>query len=56
LVEDAYRLAAHSGGETLILEANHTFGAKHPWTAKELPDELKEVSNSTIEFIKNNQQ
>lgn len=37
----------------LIPEAGHTFGAKHPWTENELPDDLLKVVKITLDFIKN---
>lgn len=39
----------------LILEANHTFGASHPWNNNLLPTQLNEVVESTIQyFLKSN--
>lgn len=35
-----------------IENANHTFGAAEPWSEIELPTELKEVCDHTIQFIK----
>lgn len=35
----------------LIHEANHTFGGKHPWNSKELPEETKEAIESTLHFL-----
>jgi len=35
-----------------IQGANHVFGASHPYTATELPPQLKEVCQKTLEFIK----
>ena len=32
--------------------ANHTFGAKEPWTESELPIDLKEATSLMIQFIK----
>lgn len=40
----------------LIENGNHTFSAKHPWKFRFLPKELKEVTLSTISFIKSNTQ
>jgi pimeloyl-ACP methyl ester carboxylesterase len=31
--------------------ANHVFGASHPYTSAELPDQLKEVVEKTLKFI-----
>jgi pimeloyl-ACP methyl ester carboxylesterase len=36
---------------TLIENASHTFGASHPWQKEELPNELKQVCDKTIEFL-----
>ena len=39
--------------ELFILEsANHTFGAKEPWTENELPEDLAKATLSMIRFIK----
>lgn len=37
----------------LIEGANHTFGAKEPWTDNKLPEFLEIVVNESINFIKN---
>lgn len=43
----------HPNSELFLIEnANHTFGAKEPWTAKELPEDLNTVTEKCIEFIK----
>ena len=53
LVKDANRL--HSFNPKAELEvisgANHTFGSKHPWDERFLPDSLREVLDKTINFI-----
>ncbi|KQT25949.1 alpha/beta hydrolase [Chryseobacterium sp. Leaf405] len=36
----------------LIENANHTFGSKEPWESNELPKDLNEVVEKSIEFIK----
>ncbi|PTX60582.1 dienelactone hydrolase family protein [Kordia periserrulae] len=36
----------------LIENANHVFGARHPWKETALPTDLAEVVQTTIEFIK----
>lgn len=36
----------------IIVGANHTFGASHPWKVPELPDYLKEVVKISLNFIK----
>lgn len=38
----------------LVENADHTFGSKEPWTEKELPENLKIVSEKCIDFIKQN--
>ncbi|WP_173427039.1 alpha/beta hydrolase family protein [Kordia jejudonensis] len=35
----------------LIENADHVFGARHPWEKKELPNDLREVVQTTINFI-----
>lgn len=43
----------HPNSELFLIEnANHTFGAKEPWTAKKLPEDLNTVTEKCIEFIK----
>ncbi|NND50974.1 MAG: alpha/beta hydrolase [Flavobacteriaceae bacterium] len=38
--------------ELLLLEnANHVFGAKHPWEEEELPSQLSEITQKSIDFI-----
>lgn len=37
---------------SLIDDANHTFGATHPWHLKTLPEDLEKVSSISINFIK----
>ena len=34
------------------LRTNHTFGAKHPWRKKVLPEDLNQICNETIRFLK----
>ncbi|WP_223607013.1 S9 family peptidase [Chryseobacterium sp. OSA05B] len=38
----------------LVENADHTFGSKEPWTEKELPENLKIVTEKCIDFIKQN--
>ena len=41
--------------ELILLEnANHTFGAKEPWTESELPEDLKNATEKAIQFIEFN--
>ncbi len=35
-----------------INEADHVFGAKHPWTDNDLPNHLKEATQASINFLK----
>ena len=53
LVKDASML--HSFNPKAELEiipgASHTFGSKHPWNERLLPDSLREVVDKTIDFI-----
>jgi uncharacterized protein len=53
LVKDAYRLHSFNTKAELeiILGANHTFGSKHPWNERFLPESLREVVDKTINFI-----
>ena len=37
----------------IIEEANHVFGAKHPWEEKEIPEKLEEAINLCISFLNN---
>ncbi len=36
---------------SLVSQANHTFGSKHPWEEKYLPADLEQVCDKTIDFI-----
>lgn len=38
----------------LIQDADHTFGGKHPWDSKELPNFTKILTKETIQFINTN--
>lgn len=43
----------HSRSNILIVpDSDHVFGAKHPWTAQELPKTLQRVCDACIEFFK----
>ncbi len=43
----------HPNSQLFLIEnANHTFGAKEPWTEKKLPEDLNTVTEKCIEFIK----
>jgi hypothetical protein len=52
-LKEAEDLSEWSGGELKIIEGgNHTFGTKHPWVDADLPKDLKEVVQLTLNFIK----
>ena len=36
-----------------VKNANHTFGGKHPWEEKILPSHLLEITEKSIDFVKN---
>ncbi|MGE8432975.1 alpha/beta hydrolase family protein [Chryseobacterium joostei] len=43
----------HPNSEVFLIEnANHTFGAKEPWTDSDLPKDLHSVTEKCIDFIK----
>ncbi|MDC8101425.1 alpha/beta hydrolase family protein [Chryseobacterium rhizosphaerae] len=43
----------HPNSELFLIEnANHTFGAKEPWTENDLPKDLNTAAEKCIEFIK----
>ncbi|PRB02397.1 alpha/beta hydrolase [Chryseobacterium sp. MYb7] len=43
----------HPNSELFLIEnANHTFGAKEPWTDSDLPQDLYSVTEKCIDFIK----
>ena len=54
-LEEAKLLHEWNPNSTLktIKDANHVFGAKHPWTSKTLPEELKQISIISMKFINN---
>ncbi len=53
LLDEAKQLHQWSKTQNLIIikEADHVFGAKHPWDKKTMPKHLKEATNKTIEFL-----
>jgi len=54
-VSSAYALHhANDRSELFLLEADHVFGRKHPWTQDELPAAMQSVVTKTIEFFKAN--
>lgn len=52
-IDEANRLNSFNpkAQKEIILDANHTFGSKHPWNKNLLPDSLREVVYKTINFI-----
>ena len=53
-VEEAYALHKWNAKSILkVIEgANHVFGAAHPWTSNELPNEMIQVCQLILDFIK----
>jgi pimeloyl-ACP methyl ester carboxylesterase len=53
-LEEAKQLNKWSSNSKLaiIKDANHVFGAQHPWKEKTLPGELQEVIRETVNFLK----
>lgn len=53
-VEEAKALHSWNSNNTLeiIAGGDHVFGAKHPWEGESLPQELKKVVKTTIDFLK----
>jgi pimeloyl-ACP methyl ester carboxylesterase len=53
-LKDAYLLNDSNEMSTLFIveEANHTFGAKHPWEDLHLPEDAKLVIDRTIKFFR----
>lgn len=43
---------ANPAAELFSLKASHTFGSKHPWEGSELPFDLQQIVNRTINFVK----
>lgn len=51
-ISEAHELKkANPSAETYFLEANHVFGASHPYLSSFLPSELDQVVNRTMKFI-----
>ena len=52
-IKHAYRLSSFNPKAELeiIIDANHTFGSKHPWCDNFLPKALRKVVDKTIYFI-----
>ncbi len=57
-VKDKEAILLNEWGKTseliLIENANHTFGAKEPWTEDELPADLEKATSAMMTFIKKN--
>ncbi len=53
LIEEAVQLHAWNANSTFesIADANHVFGASHPWQSETLPKHLNEVINNIIKFL-----
>ena len=51
-IEEGRKLASWLNGDFIeIKEANHTFGASHPYNSKEMPDHLMKVCQVILNFI-----
>lgn len=51
-VEKAHQLhAANPASELYLLDSDHVFGRKHPWTSLELPAAMQAVADRTIAFF-----
>jgi pimeloyl-ACP methyl ester carboxylesterase len=51
-IEEGRKLANWLHGDFIeIKEANHTFGASHPWNSNEMPEHLIEVCQSILNFL-----
>jgi pimeloyl-ACP methyl ester carboxylesterase len=52
-LSEAYELAAASGTQvTEIKDADHVFGATHPWDEQQMPVQLQELCSLTLEKIR----
>ncbi len=52
-VESAYRLQqANPNADLLLLDSDHVFGRKHPWTEDKLPDAMQTVVDKNIGFFR----
>ncbi len=51
-VSKAYELKeANPSAELFLVDSDHVFGRKHPWTEKGLPDPMQQVVDKTIRFF-----
>jgi len=51
-VENAYKLRdAAANAELFLVESDHVFGRKHPWTGTELPAPMQAIVDRTISFF-----
>ncbi|WP_121353620.1 alpha/beta hydrolase family protein [Flavisolibacter nicotianae] len=52
-VENAYKLKeAAKQGDLFLVDSDHVFGRKHPWTSDELPAPMQQVVEKTIQFFR----
>lgn len=52
-VAKAYELKeANPSAELFLIDSDHVFGRKHPWTEKDLPGTMQQVVDKTIQFFK----
>lgn len=54
LIDEAENLHKWNSNSKLKLidDANHVFGAQHPWDKDSLPNQLNQVTNTVIDFLK----
>jgi len=53
--DESRQLAEWSKGALVLVKgANHTFGAKHPWSGFKLPSELNFAAHEVLHFIQHN--
>ncbi|HET8803513.1 MAG TPA: alpha/beta hydrolase, partial [Aequorivita sp.] len=53
LVKEARAINSWNAKSELFIveDADHVFGAKHPWEKKRMPNDLKSVVNRTMDFL-----
>ncbi|WP_242157159.1 alpha/beta hydrolase family protein [Aestuariivivens sediminis] len=53
-IDEAYQLREWSPSSELFVvnDANHVFGAHHPWSEQKLPDQLLQATNCIIKFLR----
>ena len=54
LIDEAYKIKGFNSNTQLyvIHEADHVFGGSHPFQMKDLPRDLNEAIDATIDFLK----